>query len=93
MKKLSALFLSSLLLLPSLSLAVVKPSAAQTPPTQKSAASLEQLAQKVTVKITSPNSQGSGVIIGKRGNNYTVITNAHVIHRQDAYQIQTADGQ
>lgn len=58
---------------------------------------LEQLAEKVTVRIFSANPSdrvgGSGVLIAGRENQYLVITNDHVVSdRQLVYQIQTFDG-
>ncbi|TRU92710.1 MAG: hypothetical protein EWV75_19795, partial [Microcystis wesenbergii Mw_QC_S_20081001_S30D] len=39
----------------------------------------EQILQRVTVRITSETNRGSGIIIGKKGSIYLVLTNAHVI--------------
>jgi hypothetical protein len=38
----------------------------------------QQVAAKITVRIQVGQSGGSGVIIGKKGNTYLVLTNAHV---------------
>lgn len=40
---------------------------------------VQAIAEKVTVKIETPGSPGSGVIIGKNGNKYYVLTARHVI--------------
>ena len=40
---------------------------------------LQTLASKITVKVIGDNNSGSGTIIGKQGNNYLVLTNAHVL--------------
>ncbi|MCT7972896.1 trypsin-like peptidase domain-containing protein [Laspinema olomoucense] len=47
--------------------------------------------QEVTVVINGQN-PGSGVLIGKQGNTYTVLTANHVVASPDEYQIVTADG-
>jgi S1-C subfamily serine protease len=53
-----------------------------------------KIAKAVTVTIDSPNSPGSGVIIQKQGNNYTVLTAAHVVRkREQKFKIITPDGQ
>ncbi|MFN6515522.1 MAG: trypsin-like peptidase domain-containing protein [Nostoc sp. CreGUA01] len=54
-------------------------------------APIKQIAQAVTVKISSQNKGGSGVLIHKQGTTYTVITNAHVISNKAPYRIQTPD--
>ncbi len=53
---------------------------------------IKQKAEAITVKIESNNTAGSGVIIGKEGNTYTVITNAHVINSKFPNKIITIDG-
>lgn len=54
---------------------------------------IREHAQKITVKIFSDNSWGSGIIIAQKGNAYTVVTNAHVLQRQEnQYRLQTFDG-
>jgi len=52
---------------------------------------VRQIARPVTVLIRSKDSIGSGVIIAKQGNVYTVLTNRHVVEASTAYQIQTSD--
>ncbi|WP_043995571.1 S1 family peptidase, partial [Microcystis aeruginosa] len=52
----------------------------------------EQFLQRVTVKITSETNRGSGTIIAKKGDNYLVLTNAHVIRNTKTLQVQTYDG-
>ncbi|MEM6753090.1 MAG: serine protease, partial [Cyanobacteria bacterium P01_C01_bin.38] len=61
--------------------------------TAQSSSQVAQNAKQITVSINSNNSNGSGVIINKSGNNYTVLTAAHVVGRQDKYEIVTADNQ
>jgi tetratricopeptide (TPR) repeat protein/S1-C subfamily serine protease len=53
----------------------------------------QQVAAKITVRIQVGQSGGSGVIIGKKGNKYLVLTNAHVLREQAEPNIQTPDGQ
>ena len=49
-------------------------------------------AQTITVKVETPYSQGSGVIISEQSGQYAVITNEHVILDSDRLIIQTCDG-
>lgn len=54
---------------------------------------VRDIAEKITVKIFSENSWGSGIIIARQGSLYTVVTNAHVLQQeQDQYRLQTNDG-
>ncbi|WP_204105715.1 MULTISPECIES: serine protease [Spirulina sp. CCY15215] len=58
-------------------------------------AKIQSIARDITVKVLAGRVWGSGVLIKKQGNLYTVITNDHVLeagNRQN-YQIQTSDGQ
>jgi tetratricopeptide (TPR) repeat protein/S1-C subfamily serine protease len=52
----------------------------------------EQILQRVTVRITSEINRGSGTIIAKKGDNYLVLTNAHVTRSAKTLQVQTYDG-
>ena len=54
--------------------------------------SIRQMAQGFTVKILVGDTNGSGVIIGRSGNTYRVVTNAHVVNRSSSYKIQAPDG-
>jgi tetratricopeptide (TPR) repeat protein/V8-like Glu-specific endopeptidase len=62
-----------------------------------SAIEVGRMAKSVTVLINSPQSTGSGVLIQKSGNIYTVLTAAHVVRDQDKSKaltiITTQDGQ
>jgi S1-C subfamily serine protease len=50
-------------------------------------------AQAVTVKVISGEVLGSGIVIKRQGQVYTVLTNAHVVRAGNPpYQIQTPDG-
>ena len=57
-----------------------------------SLSSIRQAAQGFTVKILVGDTNGSGVIIGRSGNTYRVVTNAHVVDRSNSYKIQAPDG-
>jgi S1-C subfamily serine protease/Flp pilus assembly protein TadD len=54
---------------------------------------VQQTAKNITVRITSANNGGSGVLIAQKGNTYLVLTNAHVTRRGSQFEIQTPDGQ
>jgi sugar lactone lactonase YvrE len=49
------------------------------------------IAQQITVRIDGANT-GSGVIVDKQGNTYTVVTNWHVVEQSGTYTVQTSDG-
>lgn len=55
---------------------------------------LYNLAQLITVKVFSGRGNGSGIIIQKQGQIYTVLTNQHVLtpNKSNNYRIQTHDG-
>ncbi|MBK1987338.1 tetratricopeptide repeat protein [Sphaerospermopsis aphanizomenoides BCCUSP55] len=53
---------------------------------------LQDLAKSITVKILTKNGSGSGTLIAKNGNDYTVITNDHVVNQDGSYRVQTPDG-
>ena len=54
---------------------------------------LRSFSRAITVKVLSGDSWGSGIIIKKDNNFYTVVTNAHVVRNtKDSYRIQTPDG-
>ena len=80
------------LLTPSLSTAYPRPQqvAVHSATSQLSETQLRQIAQSITVKIVSGNSSGSGVLIDKEGQVYTVLTNRHIIKLGET-RIQTAD--
>ncbi len=54
---------------------------------------LLDLAQKITVKIITEESGGSGIIIKKTDNSYFVVTNNHVLQNSRKYKIKTHDNQ
>ncbi len=57
-----------------------------------SVANIEQTARQVSVRIFPAGESGSGVIVARQGNVYTVITNAHVVGSEDQYKVMTSDG-
>jgi tetratricopeptide (TPR) repeat protein len=59
-----------------------------------SSTEVAKVAKNVTVLLDSKDSPGSGVIIQKQGNDYMVLTAAHVVRsRSQKYTIATSDGQ
>jgi tetratricopeptide (TPR) repeat protein len=52
-----------------------------------------QIAKAVTVIIDDGHNHGSGVIIKRDGNTYTVLTAAHVVKVSGAYTVKTLDKQ
>ena len=55
-------------------------------------AQLQALAKSITVKVLTKNGSASGTLIAKNGNNYTILTNDHVINPGESYRIQAPDG-
>ena len=55
---------------------------------------ISNIAQQVTVRIFTDNSAGSGVIIKREDNTYTVVTNHHVIENNSnkLYPVMSGDG-
>ncbi|MEH2171168.1 MAG: trypsin-like peptidase domain-containing protein [Nostoc sp.] len=49
------------------------------------------IAQQITVRIDGAGT-GSGVIIERQGNTYTILTNWHVVQFEGSYTVQTPDG-
>ena len=86
--------LLSLLLLPVVPVKALSPFSAPAIVAENSPdAQIERSIRQVTVKITSETNRGSGIIIGKKGSIYLVLTNAHVTRGATTLQIQTHDGQ
>jgi tetratricopeptide (TPR) repeat protein len=67
-------------------IALVQPIAAA-----KSSVEIGKTAQAITVQITEPNNVGSGVILQRQGEIYTVLTAAHVVQNKANYTITTPD--
>ena len=63
----------------------------QTIATAKSSVEVAETARTITVLITSSDGQGSGVIIKREGDIYTVLTATHVVNKKVNYQITTPD--
>ncbi|ELP55199.1 tetratricopeptide repeat family protein [Microcystis aeruginosa TAIHU98] len=86
--------LLSLLLLPVVPVKALSPFSAPAIVAEDSPnAQIERSIRQVTVKITSEINRGSGIIIGKKGSIYLVLTNALVTRGATTLQIQTHDGQ
>ncbi|MBD2542408.1 MULTISPECIES: serine protease [Planktothricoides] len=56
------------------------------------AADVQQIAREITVRIDGPGAGGSGFIVKREGNTYTVATNWHVVDREGQYTVKTEDG-
>ena len=72
----------------SLSIMSIKPAAALN------LGEIASLAYEITVKITDSSTgyNGSGVIIKREDNLYSVLSNQHVVASNSTYEIQTVDG-
>ena len=55
-------------------------------------ADVENIARNITVQIKVGQDKGSGILVNKDNNTYTVITNAGVTDRGDSYTIVTSEG-
>jgi serine protease Do len=53
---------------------------------------LQHYARNITVKVISEDNWGSGILVRRQGNAYTVLTNQHVLWIGDKFTIQTPDG-
>lgn len=53
---------------------------------------LQQLARAIAVRILTPNASGSGAIVQRQGQRYTVLTSWHVVAFSDKHTILTPDG-
>jgi tetratricopeptide (TPR) repeat protein len=59
----------------------------------KSATEVNDIAQAIAVKISTTNGNGSGILLQKQGDVYTLLTAAHVVKNGRAsYTITTPDG-
>ncbi|WP_373541408.1 trypsin-like peptidase domain-containing protein [Chamaesiphon sp.] len=68
---------------------ITMPSAARALPGTQ----VNDIAREVTVLIRGEQGQGSGVIIQKSGNTYSVLTAYHVVRQKDNFRLVTADKQ
>ena len=57
----------------------------------KTSVEIGDTAKAITVSISEPESVGSGVILQRQGDTYTVLTAAHVVRNKVAYKITTSD--
>lgn len=69
-------------------IALVQPQLASALPLSE----LERIAKSITVRIDS-QTPGSGILIKRSGDTYTVLTAAHVVATEDEYDIVTPDDQ
>jgi tetratricopeptide (TPR) repeat protein/V8-like Glu-specific endopeptidase len=73
---------------------IVAPFVIVLPAVASSSAEVAKVAKAVTVLIKTGSEQGSGAIINRTGNTYTVLTAAHVVKKTDRkYTIELNDGQ
>jgi S1-C subfamily serine protease len=63
----------------------------QTVTVAKTSVAVAEIAKTVTVSITTPNIQGSGVTIQHQGDVYTVLTTAHGVKKKVDYKITAPD--
>jgi serine protease Do len=54
---------------------------------------ISRIAKEVTVIIDAKNTKASGVVIGRQGSEYSVLTNWHVLKSADEYTVKTKDGE
>ncbi|MBC6471660.1 MAG: hypothetical protein GDA48_01525 [Hormoscilla sp. GM102CHS1] len=66
--------------------------AVQLPFSVAVAQDVSTIAEAITVRIDGPKAGGSGVIVKREGNTYTVLSNWHVVDDSGNYVIKTADG-
>ncbi|WP_253880957.1 tetratricopeptide repeat protein [Microcystis aeruginosa] len=66
---------------------------AQQAASQLTSEQLNRLARSITVRIHAGNSRGSGTLLYREGQVYTVLTNQHVMESETDCRIQTPDGQ
>jgi serine protease Do len=64
-----------------------------TPAFALSPAEINTLAKRVTVRILGADASGSGVLIRKEGNLYTILTAAHVLPANQSFKVMTGNGQ
>jgi tetratricopeptide (TPR) repeat protein len=57
----------------------------------KTSVEIGDIAKAITVLITAPNAQGSGAILQRQGDTYTILTAAHVVRDKGSYKITTPD--
>lgn len=67
-------------------------SRSENQPSNLSIEQLQELAKSITVRVSSAETWGSGIIIKRQGQNYLVLTNQHVLVPKEQYRVQTSDG-
>jgi serine protease Do len=60
--------------------------------TQNELQVLKHQAREITVKVLADDNWGSGILIRRQGQRYTVLTNQHVLWIGDRFSVQTSDG-
>ena len=53
------------------------------------ASQIETIARQITVRIESKSHRGSGIIVNRQDDLYVVLTNAHVVNKNENYQLIT----
>jgi serine protease Do len=53
---------------------------------------LQHYARNITVKVISDDNWGSGILVRRQGDSYTVLTNQHVLWIGENFTVQTPDG-
>lgn len=84
-----ALFTSLLVAFPYFSTSVTVP---QVQTKKQSIERLQKVARSITVKVLVGDGWGSGILIGRQGQNYTILTNQHVLDGAKSYRVQAPDG-
>lgn len=59
---------------------------------QLSKEELRKLARSITVRVVLGDGWGSGILVGRTEQVYTVLTNQHVLDNAKSYRVQTPDG-
>jgi tetratricopeptide (TPR) repeat protein len=73
---------------------IIAPLVIVLPAAAMSSTEVAKIAKSVTVSIKTAQDRGSGAIIDRSGNTYTVLTAAHVVKKTDGqYTIELGDGQ
>ena len=52
----------------------------------------DNIAREITVKISSEENGGSGVIIAQQDDTYLILINAHLLRDDDSFSVETHDG-
>lgn len=87
----SPLLVVALVALPPLLVTALAPVALTSPPAENT--NIQNLARLTTVRILTPTASGSGAIVQRQGQTYTVLTSWHVVGFSNSHTIATPDGQ